>query len=481
MGKLGGFLEFDKKEPNKRDIEKRLKDYLEIYEDFTLEQVIEQAARCMDCGVPFCHFNCPLGNVVPEFNDAVFRKQFKRAAAILTATNNFPEFTGRLCPALCEKGCVLNIGFSAVTISDIEKYIVEIAFEEGWIKPKPPEKRTGKKIAIVGSGPAGLAAADQLNKAGHRITVFEKNTHPGGIIRYGIPDFKIEKRIVERRIDLLKQEGIEFKTNTNIGEDITTKQLLKDFDAICLAIGAEEPRDLPIPGRELNGVYFAMDYLTQQNKLVNNEKINGEPIDAKDKNVLVIGGGDTGADCIGTANRQGAKSVTQVEIMPKPPAERTEDMPWPTFPNLLKESTSHEEGCDRYWNVMTKELVGDDKGNVKKAKLAKVEWFKNDAGKMQMKEIEGSEFEMDVDLVIIAIGFVNPVAKGLVTDLGVELDDSGNVKIDNQTRMTTVKSIFAAGDASRGASLIVHAIADGRRTAHEIDKFLMGKSELPEV
>ncbi len=481
MGKLGGFLEFDKKGPNKRSIEKRLKDYLEINEDFTLEQVIEQSARCMDCGVPFCHYSCPLGNVVPEFNDAIYRKQFKRAAAILTATNNFPEFTGRLCPALCEKGCVLNLGFEAVTISDIEKYIVEIAFQEGWITPQPPEKRTGKKVAVIGSGPAGLAAADQLNKAGHNVTVFEKNEKAGGILRYGIPDFKIEKSIVQRRVDLLEKEGIEFKYNVNIGEDIPTKGILKEYDAIVLAMGAETPRDLPVPGRDLNGVYFAMEYLTQQNRRVSGEKIAGEDISAKDKNVLVIGGGDTGSDCIGTANRQGAKSITQIEILPKPPAERTGDMPWPLFPTLLKNSTSHEEGSERFWNILTKEFVDDGNGHVKTAKLVKVEWTKDDSGKTQMKEIPGSEFELNVDLAVLAIGFVKPVVSGLISELGVELDDKGNVKIDDETRMTSVKKVFAAGDTSRGASLIVHAIADGRRTAREIDVFLTGKSSLPKV
>lgn len=481
MGKLGGFISDERKEPNKRTIEERLRDYLEIESTFSLEDVITQAGRCMDCGVPFCHFSCPLCNVVPEFNDAIYRKQFKKAAAILLSTNNFPEFTGRLCPALCEKGCVLNLGFKAVTISDIEKYIIEIAWEENWIVPNPPEKRTGKKVAVIGSGPSGLAVADQLNKAGHLVTVFEKHKEIGGILRYGIPDFKIEKSVIERRVKLLKEEGVIFKTGINVGTDITAEQLKKDFDAVCLTMGAERPRDINVPGRNLKGVEFAMDFLIQQNKRVSGEKIPSDEILAKDKNVLIIGGGDTGADCVGNSNRQGAQSVTQVEIMPKPPVERTEDMPWPTYPNLFKQSTSHEEGCERIWSVNLKELKGNKSGQVESALFVKLEWEKDNNGKMTMKEIPGSEFELKAELVIIAAGFVKPVSEGIIDQFGLALDERGNVKIESESRMSSVKGIFAAGDVSRGASLIVHAIADGRRAARGIDIYLTGESQLPNV
>jgi glutamate synthase (NADPH/NADH) small chain len=481
MGKLGGFLESDRKEPGKRSIEQRLKDYLEVSEKFSLEEIVEQSGRCMDCGVPFCHFSCPLCNRIPDFNDAIHRKQYKRAAAILTSTNNFPEFTGRLCPALCEKGCTLGLGFKSVTISDIEKYIIEIAFEEGWIKPEAPETRTGKKIAIIGSGPAGLAAADLLNKAGHSVCVFEKNNRAGGILSYGIPDFKIEKTVVDRRINLLKEEGVLFKTGVNAGKDIETKKILKDYDAVLLAMGAEKPRDVAVPGRDLKGVYFAMSFLIQQNKRVSKENYAVEDILATGKNVIVIGGGDTGADCVGTSNRHGAKSITQVEIMPLPPKERTDDMPWPTYPNLYKTSTSHEEGCERIFAVSAKEFIADDKGHLKAVKFIKVDWLSDEKGNISPKEIEDSEFTLDAELAVIAVGFIKPDTSGFIEELGVKIGERGNVIIDDKTRATNVKKVFGAGDVQRGASLIVHAIADGRRAARAIDIFLSGESEIPEV
>lgn len=478
MGKLGGFLEHDRKEPQKRTIEERLKDYLEINKETTLEEITDQASRCMDCGVPFCHFSCPLCNLVPEFNDAVYKKQYKKAAAIISQTNNFPEFTGRLCPALCEKGCVLGIGFKSVTISNIEKYIIEIAFEEGWIKPNPPQERTGKKVAVIGSGPAGLATADLLNSAGHNVTVYEKNKKIGGILAYGIPDFKIEKKVIDRRVNLLKDEGVDFKTGINVGEDITIKELQKEFDVICLAIGAEFPRNLDVSGRDLDGIHFAMEYLVQQNKRVNGEELTSKEILAKDKHVLVIGGGDTGSDCVGTANRQGAKCVTQIEIMPKAPEKRTEEQPWPSYPNLFKVSTSHEEGCERQFEILTKEFTGED-GKVKSAKCVKVNWEKSE-GKFNMKEVAGSDFEIKADLVLLAMGFVHPIKTGLIEQLKVKLNDRGNVVVD-ENNSTSVKNIFAAGDVQSGASLIVHAIAGGRRMARNVDMFLMGDSDIPEV
>tara|TARA_B100000315_G_scaffold245099_1_gene270593 strand:- start:2752 stop:4056 length:1305 start_codon:yes stop_codon:yes gene_type:complete len=432
----------------------------------------------MDCGIPFCHWGCPVGNYIPEWNDAVAFGFWNKAFNLLDETNNLPEVTGRVCPAPCEHSCVLGINDDPVTIRENELSIIEHAFKEGLIKPQPPKKRTDKKIAVIGSGPAGIAAAAQLNKAGHRVVVFEKDKMPGGIMRYGIPDFKLEKKIIERRIKLLEDEGIELRTETNVGKDYSSKQLAKDFDATILAIGSRTPRDLKIEGRELEGVYFAMDYLIQSNCRVSKEDISGqELIDAKGKKVIVIGGGDTGSDCVGTANRQGASSVIQIEVMPKPPECRIEDYPWPKYPLLLKVSSSHQEGVERHWAILTKKFIGKN-NKLEKLSCLKVEFEKDSRGCPLMREIHNSEFQIEADMAVLAIGFLHPEHSGLVKDLNLDLDDRGNLKSDDNY-MSSAKGIFVAGDARRGQSLIVHAISEGRKAAHSLDKFLMGKSSLP--
>jgi len=439
----------------------------------------DQASRCMDCGTPICHWGCPISNYIPEWNDLVFHKKWKRAIDLLHATNNLPEITGRVCPAPCEYACVLGINDDPVTIRENELAIIEHAFKKGYIKTNSPKTRTGKSVAVIGSGPAGLAAADQLNRVGHKVTVFEKDDKVGGILRYGIPDFKLEKRIIDRRINLLKKEGIEFITGVKVGDAVSASNLMKDYDAICLAGGSRKPRDLNIEGRELKGIYFAMDYLTQSNMGVAGEKIPRENlIDAKGKRVVIIGGGDTGADCVGTANRQGAACVVQIEVLSKPSECRTADYPWPKYPLLLKTTSSHEEGGERQWEILTKRFIGE-KGFVKKLFCAKVE-FVREEGKTcpVMKEVPGSDFEIDTDLVIIAIGFVHPEHEGLLSDLKVEFDERGNVRTDLKL-MTSVKKVFAAGDIRRGQSLVIWAISEGRRAAYFIDKYLMGKSSLP--
>ncbi|MCY6371371.1 glutamate synthase subunit beta [Clostridium ganghwense] len=476
MGKLTGFKEIERKNFNKRSIEERIKDYKEVYIPLEEEEMKEQASRCMDCGTPFCNWGCPLGNVAPDWNDMLYKGQLEKAYKRLTLTNNFPEFTGRVCPALCEAACALGINRKAVSVREIEFTIIEKAFAEGWVKANPPKVRTGKKVAVVGSGPSGLAAAAELNSVGHEVTVFEKSEKIGGLLRYGIPDFKLEKSVIDRREAIMEEEGITFKTGVEVGVDIEAKELLDDFDAVILTGGSSVPRDLKAEGRELKGVHFAMDYLSQQNKRVSNEKFDEEEINAKGKNVIVIGGGDTGSDCVGTAVRQGAKKVYQFEIMPKPKEERDDTMPWPTYPKILKTTTSHEEGCERDWNVITKAFVGED-GKVKKLLGAKVEWTKNENGRMSMQEVPNSEFEVEAELVFLAMGFLHPKHEGMIGELGLKLDERGNV-YTSENGMTSVEGIFSAGDMRTGQSLVVKCIHDGRMIAKSVDEYLMGDSFL---
>jgi glutamate synthase (NADPH/NADH) small chain len=488
MGKPTGFVEFLRELPGKRPVKERLQDYKEFIHPYTDKQLNQQAARCMDCGVPFCHSGCPLGNVIPEFNDAVYNGNWKDAYDILVSTNNFPEFTGRICPAPCESACVLGINQPPITIEEIEKHIIEIAFDKGFVQPRKPNIRTGKKVAVIGSGPAGLAAAAQLNYAGHTVTVFERDDAPGGLLRYGIPDFKLEKSVVARRISVMEEEGVTFKCNANVGVNISINDILREYNAVVLAGGSTVPRDLKIPGRELNGVYYAMQFLKQQNKRVAgidplaNEQIESNilpfELKASSKNVVVIGGGDTGSDCVGTSNRHGAKSVTQFELMPKPPAERNEYMPWPSYPMLLKNTTSHEEGADRHWAVATKEFVGDNKSNLKALKIVDLEWKIVDGRPAQFVEVTGSEREIPCELALLAMGFLHPQHVGLLNELGVSLDERGNVKASEKEYQTNITKVFTAGDMRRGQSLVVWAISEGRECARKVDEFLMGSSIL---
>ena len=479
MGKPTGFLEHTRELPSKRPVQERKKDYKEFVNVYSGQELNQQAARCMNCGIPFCHSGCPLGNVIPEFNDAVYRQQWKEAYEILSSTNNFPEFTGRICPAPCESSCVLGINQPPVAIEEIEKHIIEIAFDKGFVKANHPTLRTGKKVAIVGSGPAGLAAADQLNAAGHTVTVFERDDEPGGLLRYGIPDFKLEKWIVARRVKLMEEAGITFKCNSEVGVNVSINDLLREFHAIVLAGGSTIPRDLPIPGRELKGVHFAMDFLKQQNKRVSSLPVEGENIWATGKNVVVIGGGDTGSDCVGTSNRHNAISVTQFELMPKPPHARTNFMPWPTYPMILKTSSSHEEGADRHWAIATKEFIGDGKGNLKALKTVKLEWKMTEDGRAaQFVEVPGSEVELPCELAFLAMGFVHPQHHGLIKELDVELDERGNVKASDKHYVTNIAKIFTAGDMRRGQSLVVWAISEGRECARKVDEYLVGASLL---
>lgn len=471
MGKVTGFKEYKRETHEKRPVDERLKDYKEVYKEFTQDKLEKQAARCMNCGVPFCNWACPLGNIIPDFNDMIYKGQWKKAYERLSLTNPFPEFTGRICPALCEGSCTLGNNSDAVTIEQVEEAIIEKAYEEGWVKANPPKVRTGKKVAVIGSGPSGLAVAYKLNSYGHFVTVFEKDDEVGGLLRYGIPDFKLEKWVVERRVAVLKEEGIEFKTCCEVGKDYNIEALKSDFDAVILTGGSSIPRDLKVEGRELKGIHFAMEYLTQQNKKNSGKKISNE-INAKDKVVIVIGGGDTGSDCIGTARRQGAKEVYQYEILPKPPEQRDDTMPWPEFPRTLKVTSSHEEGCIREWNVSTKALIGE-KGTLTALNGVKVEWKKDENGRFNMQEVAESEFVQKADLILIAMGFTNPKQEGLLKDLGVAFDVRGNV-LTNDDYMTSVEGVFAAGDMRTGQSLVVRAMSEGIKAAESVDKYLMG-------
>ena len=475
MGKVGGFKEYKREDESNVIVKKRVRNYKEFTIPLEEEALKHQGSRCMDCGIPFCHSACPLGNLIPDFNDMVHKGEWQKASKILHATNNFPEFTGRLCPAPCEKACVLGIINEPVSIENIEKYIVERAFTEGWIFPEPPEHRTEKTVAVIGSGPAGLATAQQLNRAGHSVTVFERDDAIGGLLRYGIPNFKLEKEIIDRRIDILKAEGITFKTNIDVGTNYDVKELA-NFDAIVLCGGATVRRSLPVKGIDNKGVVQAMDFLTQQTKQLFDSPVEGEIISAKDKHVIVIGGGDTGSDCVGTSNRHGAKSITNFEIMPKPPIGRSETTPWPFWPLQLKTSSSHEEGCDRNWLINTKEFITNDQGEVTALKTVEVEWLIDPSKRPQLIEKPDSEKSWPCDLALLALGFTGPEAT-LSEQLGLELDARSNYKATNY--QTNVPHIFTAGDMRRGQSLIVWAISEGREAARAVDIFLMGASNLP--
>jgi glutamate synthase (NADPH/NADH) small chain len=479
MGKATGFMEFGRELPAKRPPSERVNDYREFNHFYPEEKLNQQSARCMDCGVPFCHHGCPLGNLIPDFNDAVYRQDWKEAWDILSSTNNFPEFTGRICPAPCESACVLGINQPAVTIEEIEKHVVEIAFEKGFVQPLQQNYRSGKKIAVIGSGPAGLAAAAQLNAAGHSVTVYERDDRPGGLLRYGIPDFKLEKWVVDRRISLMEQEGIRFICNASVGGQVRIGDLLRSYHAIVLAIGSTIPRDLNIPGRSLNGIHFAMDFLKQQNKNLSLTGFDEAIITATGKKVVVIGGGDTGSDCIGTSNRQQAASITQFELMPRPPESRNASMPWPDYPMLLKTTSSHEEGAERVWAIATKEFIGDEQGNLKALKVVDLEWKASAAGQpARFDEISGSEREIPCDLALLAMGFLHPQHEGLLEEISADLDDRGNVKTDTGSYQSSISRIFCAGDMRRGQSLVVWAISEGRECARQVDEYLSGTSLL---
>lgn len=469
-----GFLKIERKEAGNRPIQDRIHDYGEVEQTLNSEDRKLQAARCMDCGIPFCHWACPVVNIIPEFNELLYRGEWKKASEVLNSTNNFPEFTGRICPAPCEDACVLSIDKAPVTIRENEAAITEIAFREGYIKPVLPSMRTGKKVAVIGSGPAGLACADQLNKQGHQVTVYEKEDAAGGLLRYGIPDFKLNKEVVDRRLGILEAEGIEIKTGIEIGRDLDIRKLVDQVDAVCLAIGAEEPRDLNVPGRELDGIHFAMDFLRQQNRVNRGLEIPYDYlINARDKRVVILGGGDTGSDCVGTANRQVASSVTQIEILPKPPeVEGKENPNWPFYPGKLKTSTSHEEGCTRRWGLSTRKFLGEME-RITGLELVQVEWEKNEKGQWQMKEIPGTEEIVEADMILLAMGFVHPVQEGIIDVLNLKVNTRKNILTDNQFT-TSHEKIFAAGDARNGASLVVTAIYSGRQAAAAMHQYLMG-------
>jgi glutamate synthase (NADPH) small chain len=477
MGKVTGFLEFKRAKQPYRPVKERVKDWKQVMLPYPEADLKKQGARCMDCGIPFCHQGCPLGNVIPDWNDLVFRGRWEEAIERLHDTNNFPEFTGTLCPAPCEGSCVLGINDDPVTIRAIELAIAEEGWKRGHTKPLPPVVETGKKVAVVGSGPAGLAAAQQLRRAGHKVTVFERDDRIGGLMRYGIPEFKMEKKVLDQRLEQMKAEGVEFRVNANVGVNISVADLRKQFDAIVLTGGATEARDLTVPGRELKGVHFAMEYLPQQNRICEGDSIATEQhIDAKGKHVVIIGGGDTGADCLGTANRQGAASVHQLEIMPRPPETRAPNNPWPQWPVIYRVASAHEEGVERVYSVSTKRFIGEN-GRVTGLELVKVEMVLEN-GRPTLKEVVGSEFTLKADLVFLAMGFVGPEKPGMLTELGVKLTERGNVWRDANW-MTNVPGVFTAGDMQRGQSLIVWAIAEGRSAARGVDHYLMGKSDLP--
>jgi len=479
MGKPTGFLEYPRKTPGYAPVEERIKHFHEFVIPLTEEEVAIQGARCMDCGIPFCHQGCPVNNIIPDWNDLAYKGDWRAALEVLHSTNNFPEFTGRICPAPCEAACTLNIEDVPVSIKAIECALVDKGWEEAWIKPLVAQHKTGKAVAIVGSGPAGLACAQQLARAGHEVTVYEKNDRVGGLLRYGIPDFKMEKHIIDRRCEQMTAEGVTFQCNTHIGVDLPARQLLDDYDAVVLCGGSEQPRDLPVPGRDLDGVHFAMEFLPQQNRRVAGDTIPpDEEITAKGKHVVVIGGGDTGSDCIGTSVRQGALSVTQLEILPRPPEKEDKLLTWPDWPNKLRISTSQEEGAVREWSVATKRFYGED-GRVTGLQVARVEWKKDAQGNWKMEEIAGSEFDLKADLVLLAMGFVNPVHEGMLRELGVILDGRGNVQANTDDYQTSLEKVFSAGDMRRGQSLVVWAIREGRQAARAVDLFLTGRSDLP--
>jgi glutamate synthase (NADPH/NADH) small chain len=487
MGEVRGFMKYRRNSEVKEPVAERLKHYNEFLQIADGDELKRQGARCMDCGIPFCHTGCPVGNIIPDWNDLVYRDQWREAIDRLHATNNFPEFTGRVCPAPCEAACVLGINEDPVSIKQIEMAIADRAFEEGWVVPEPPATRTDKKVAIVGSGPAGLAAAQQLNRAGHSVTVFERADRPGGLLMYGIPDFKLEKSRVWRRIDQMTAEGVEFRTSANVGVNVPVEELQHGYDAVLLTGGSTQPRDLPIPGRELAGVHFAMEFLPQQNKVNQGDTIEDQIL-ATGKHVIVIGGGDTGSDCTGTSNRHGCASLTQFELFPIPPDvgkfpradQRPPSSPWPNWPMILRTSTSHEEGCDRQFSILTKEFLGDDQGRVSGLRTSQIEWTKDENGRQIFKEIDGTDKIWPAQLVLLAMGFVGPEKNGLLDSLGVKLDGRGNVECDAEYQ-TSVPGVFAAGDMRRGQSLVVWAIHEGREAARAVDKHLMGVSNLPSV
>ena len=478
MGKTTGFMEYDRKVEQYTPVEERLQHFREFTKPLKEKEIKEQGARCMDCGIPFCHSGCPLGNLIPDFNDAVYRGKWELAAKILHSTNNFPEFTGRLCPAPCEEACVLGINEDPVSIENIEKSIAETAFAKGWIQAEPPATRSGKSVAVVGSGPAGLAAAQQLNRAGHQVTVFERDEKPGGLLRYGIPDFTMEKQVIDRRLKILAEEGIEFRCGVNVGKDVSATELQQEYDALLLCGGATVRRPLPIPGAELEGVVQAMDFLAQNNRKVAGLSFEGEELSAKGKNVIVIGGGDTGSDCIGTSFRQGAESVVNFEILGQPPAGRPENQPWPFWPMRLRTSSSHKEGAERFFSISTKAFKGNKEGKLNSLLTVEVEWEKNAQGRPVLKELEGTEKEWPCDLVLFALGFTGSETT-IAEQLGLETDPRTNIKASAANYKTNVPGVFAAGDQRRGQSLIVWAISEGRQAAHHIDTYLTGSSELP--
>jgi len=482
MGKPTGFKEYPRQDRSYAPVADRLTHFNEFAIELSSDELSIQGARCMDCGIPFCHTGCPVDNLIPDWNDLVYHKDWKSAMEVLHSTNNFPEFTGRICPAPCQEACTLNLTDEPVTIKSIELAIAERAWEEGWIQPQIARHKSGKRVAIVGSGPAGLACAQQLARVGHSVSVFEKENRIGGLLRYGIPDFKLNKKVIDRRMGQMQAEGVKFHANTHIGVDISAKTLVDKFDAVVLTGGAEQPRDLPVPGRELNGVHFAMDFLRMNSHKVQGDEVGDDFISAAGKHVLVIGGGDTGSDCIGTSNRQGAESVTQIEIMPRPPEKEDKLTIWPYWPNKLRTSSSQEEGCERMWSVATKEFIDDGNGNVKTVRCIKVEWQQVEPGGWKMTEVAGSEFELKADLVTLAMGFVHPVHDGMLNELGVDLDGRGNVKGDTEgveAYRTSIGGVFSAGDMRRGQSLVVWAIREGRQCARAVDEYLMGSSELP--
>jgi glutamate synthase (NADPH/NADH) small chain len=483
MGKPTGFMEYERLDRGYQPASDRVVHYQEFLVPLSDADLSVQGARCMDCGIPFCHQGCPVNNIIPDWNDLVYRSDWQAAAEVLHSTNNFPELTGRICPAPCEAACTLNLHDAPVTIKTIECAIIDKAWEQGWIQPQIARHKTRRRVAVVGSGPAGLAVAQQLARAGHLVKLFERQDKIGGLLRYGIPDFKLSKRLIDRRMAQMRAEGVEFHTNVHIGVDIPAKHLVDSYDAVVLSGGSEQPRDLPIPGREHRGVHFAMDFLRANSKRVQGVPVPDEDfVSAEGKQVVVIGGGDTGSDCIGTSTRHGAKSVTQIEILPMPPEKEDKGLTWPDWPNKLRTSSSQEEGCTRMWSVATKEFVDDGKGNLKALRCIKVEWVKDDTGRWQMSEIEGSEFSLEADLALLAMGFLHPVHEGMLQELGVEFDPRGNVAGSTEgpkAYHTSIPGVFAAGDMRRGQSLVVWAIREGRQCARAVDEWLMGRSDLP--